>query len=135
MFFFFFFRLNTLYTPVLYDLYFLSPQFHFLSNLVLVVYEKTEMIHPSDFPSKTNVHPCHWTGVGVHAQHVSVHTSAILRAYENPHNHIQLFKKEGNLKTEQVVFLLPLFPKCLKTLNPNPNQLRPDKSPQIKLRN
>jgi hypothetical protein len=51
--------------PVLYNLYFLRNdsythffyflphQFHFLSNLVSVVYEKTEMVPPSDFPSKT----------------------------------------------------------------------------------
>jgi len=45
---------------VLYDLYFLPPQFHFLSNLVPVVYEKTEMVPPSNFPSKTNVHPRHF---------------------------------------------------------------------------
>jgi hypothetical protein len=54
---------------------------------------------------------------------VLVHTSDILRVYvmphfinENLHNHIILFQKEENLKTEQVVFLLPCFPKCLKTL-------------------
>lgn len=75
-----------MYTPMLYDLYFLPPQFHFLSNLVPVVYEKTEMVPPSNFSSKTNVQPRHSTGV-------SVHTSAILRAYENLYNHIQLFKK------------------------------------------
>jgi len=57
--------------PVLYDLYFLPPQFHFLSNLVPVVYEKTEMVHPSNFPSKTNVQPRHPTGVGVHGRHLS----------------------------------------------------------------
>jgi len=62
-----FLGLNTYLPPVLYDLYFLPPQFHFLSNLVPVVYEKTEMVPPSDFPSKTNVHPRHWTCVGVHA--------------------------------------------------------------------
>jgi hypothetical protein len=63
---------------VLYDLYFLSPQFHFLSNLVPVIYEKTEMVPPSDFPSKTNVQPHHPTGVGVHAQHLSPwYTSAL----------------------------------------------------------
>jgi hypothetical protein len=45
---------------MLYDLYFLPHQFHFLSNLVPVVYEKTEMVPPSDFSSKTNVHPRHW---------------------------------------------------------------------------
>jgi hypothetical protein len=55
-----FLGLNTYLPPVLYDLYFLPPQFHFLSNLVPVVYEKTEMVPPSDFPSKTNVHPRHW---------------------------------------------------------------------------
>jgi hypothetical protein len=72
---------------------------------------------------------------GICATPVPVHTLDILRAYENPHNHILLFQKEGNLKTEQVVFLLPYFSKCLKTLTPNPNQLWPDESPQIKLRN
>jgi hypothetical protein len=45
---------------MLYDLYFLLIQFHFLSNLVPVVYEKTEIVSPSDFPSETNVHPRHW---------------------------------------------------------------------------
>jgi hypothetical protein len=44
----------------LYDLYFLPHQFQFLSNSVPVIYEKTEMVPPSDFPSKTNVHPRHW---------------------------------------------------------------------------
>jgi hypothetical protein len=28
--------------------------------LVPVVYEKTEMVQSSDFPSKTNVYPHHW---------------------------------------------------------------------------
>jgi hypothetical protein len=56
------------YLPLmLYDLYFLSHQFYFLLNLVHVVYEKTEMILPSDFSFKTNVQPRHPTGVGVHA--------------------------------------------------------------------
>jgi len=36
----------------------LSPQFHFLSILVSVVYEKTEMVPPSDFPSTHGVF-CH----------------------------------------------------------------------------
>jgi hypothetical protein len=63
--------LNSLYTHVLYDLYFLPPQFHFLSNLVPVVYEKTEMVPPSNFPSKTNVQPRHPIGVGVYARHLS----------------------------------------------------------------
>jgi hypothetical protein len=52
---------------VLYDLYFLPPQFYFLPNLIHVVYEKTKIV-PS---SKTNVQPCHPTGVGVHARHLS----------------------------------------------------------------
>jgi hypothetical protein len=58
---------------------------------------------------------------------VPMHTSDILRVHvmppfinENPHNHIILFQTEENLKTEQVVFLLPCFLKCLKTLTPDP---------------
>jgi hypothetical protein len=54
--------LNSIYTHVLYDLYFLPHQFHFLSNLIPVVYEKTKMVPPSDFPSKTNVQPRHFLG-------------------------------------------------------------------------
>jgi hypothetical protein len=57
-----FLGLNTYLFQVLYNLYFLPLQFHFLSNLIHVVYEKTEMVPLSDFPSKTNVHPrffCH----------------------------------------------------------------------------
>jgi hypothetical protein len=65
-------------SPVLYNLYFLPPQFHFLSNLIPVVYEKTGMVPPSNFSSKTNVHPRHHTGVGVHARHLSPwYTSAL----------------------------------------------------------
>jgi hypothetical protein len=52
--------LNIYLSHVLYYLYFLFPQFHFLSNLVHVVYEKTEIVPPSDLQSKTNVHPRHW---------------------------------------------------------------------------
>jgi hypothetical protein len=63
--------LNSLYTPMLYNLYFLPPQFYFLPNLVPVVYEKTKMVPPSNFPSKTNVQSRHPTGVGVHARHLS----------------------------------------------------------------
>jgi hypothetical protein len=33
---------------------------HFLSNLVPVAYEKTEIVPPSNFSSKTNVHLRHW---------------------------------------------------------------------------
>jgi hypothetical protein len=63
---------------VLYELYFLPPQFYFVSKLVPVVWEKTEMVHPSNFPSKTNVQPRHPTGVDVHARHLSPwHTSAL----------------------------------------------------------
>jgi hypothetical protein len=70
--------LNTYLLPVLYNLYFLPLQFYFLPNLVPVVYEKTEMIPPSNFPSKTNVQPRHHTGVGVHARHLSPwHISAL----------------------------------------------------------
>jgi hypothetical protein len=62
---------------VLYDLYFLPPQFYFISNLVYMVYEKTKMVPPSNFPSKINVQPRHPIGVGVHAWHMSPwHTSA-----------------------------------------------------------
>jgi hypothetical protein len=53
-------RVKYIFAHVFYDLYFLLPQFHFLSNLVPVVYEKTEMVPLSDFPSKTNVHPQHF---------------------------------------------------------------------------
>jgi hypothetical protein len=49
--------LNSLYTLVLYNLYFLSPQFHFLANLVPVVYEKTEMVLSSD--SRQNLTSSH----------------------------------------------------------------------------
>jgi hypothetical protein len=66
-----FLGLNTYLPHVLYDLYFLTSQFHFLSNLVSVVYEKTEIVPPSYFPFKTNVQPRHPTGVGVHARHLS----------------------------------------------------------------
>jgi hypothetical protein len=65
--------------PVFYDLYFLPPQFYFLSNLVHVVYEKTEMVPPSNFLSKTNVQPRNPTSVGVHARHLSPwHTSVLI---------------------------------------------------------
>jgi hypothetical protein len=64
---------------VLYDLYFLLSQFYILPNLVPVVYEKTEMVPPSNFSSKTNVQPRHPTGVGVHARHLSPwHTSTLM---------------------------------------------------------
>jgi hypothetical protein len=66
--------LNTYVTLVLCDLYFLPPQFYFLSNLVPVVYEKMEMVPPSNFSSKTNVQSRHPTGVGVHARHLSPST-------------------------------------------------------------
>jgi len=57
---------------------FCPHQFYFLLNLVPVVYEKTEMVHLSNFPFKTNVQPRHLTGVGVHARHLSPwHTSAL----------------------------------------------------------
>jgi hypothetical protein len=49
-----------IFASVLYDLYFLPHQFHFLSNLVPVVYEKTKMVSSSDFSFKTNVHPRHF---------------------------------------------------------------------------
>jgi hypothetical protein len=62
---------------VLYDIYFLPPQFHFLSNLVPVVYEKTEMVPPSNFPSKTNVQSRHPTGVGVYARHLTTKKKGI----------------------------------------------------------
>jgi hypothetical protein len=58
--FWFILGINTYLPFVLYDIYFLSHQFHFLSNLLLVEYEKAEMVPPSDFPSKTNVHPRHF---------------------------------------------------------------------------
>jgi hypothetical protein len=62
---------------VFYELYFLSPQFCFVPKLVHVVWEKTKMVLPSNFSSKTNVQPRHATGVGVHARHVPVaHLSA-----------------------------------------------------------
>jgi hypothetical protein len=66
-----FLGLNTYLPHVLYDLYFLPSWFYFLSNLVHVVYEKTKMVHVSNFLSKTNVQPRHPTGVGVHARHLS----------------------------------------------------------------
>jgi hypothetical protein len=70
--------LNSLYTHVLYDIYFLPHQLHFLPNLVPVVYEKTEMVPPSNFPSKTNVQPHHPIGIDVYAQHLSPwHTSTL----------------------------------------------------------
>jgi hypothetical protein len=48
----FLFGLNTYLPIVLYDLYFLSSQFYFLSNLIPMVHEKTEMVPPSNFPSR-----------------------------------------------------------------------------------
>jgi hypothetical protein len=42
-------RVKYIFAHVLYDLYFLPSQFHFLSNLVPVVYEKMEIVPPSDF--------------------------------------------------------------------------------------
>jgi hypothetical protein len=64
--------------PVLYELYFLPSQFYFISKLVHVVWENTEMVPPSNFLSKTNVQPRHLTGVGVHAWHLSPwHTSTL----------------------------------------------------------
>jgi len=59
--------LNTYLAPLLYELYFLLPQFCFVPKLVPVVWEKTEMVPPSNFPSKTNVQPRHPTSVGVYA--------------------------------------------------------------------
>jgi len=70
--------LNKLDTPMLYDLYFLPPQFCFVPKLVPVVWKKTEMVPPSNFRSKTIVQPRNPTGVGVHARHLSPwHTSAL----------------------------------------------------------
>jgi len=78
VYFLFFLVLNTYLAPVLYELYFLPPQFCFVTKLVPVVWEKTKMVPPSNFPFKTNVQPRHPTGVGVHAQHLSPwHTSAL----------------------------------------------------------
>jgi len=57
---------------------FCSLNFLFLSNLIHVVWEKTEMIPLSNFPSKTNVQPCHPTNVDVHVWHMSPwYTSAL----------------------------------------------------------
>jgi hypothetical protein len=68
----FYFGLNTYLPHVLYDLYFLPHQFYFLPNLVHVVYEKMEMVPPSNFSSKTNVQPRHPTGWRTCATHVPV---------------------------------------------------------------
>jgi hypothetical protein len=63
-------------------LYFLPHKFSFLSKVVPVVWEKIEMVPPSNFSSKTNVQPCHPTGVGVHVRpclraHLSVRETSI----------------------------------------------------------
>jgi hypothetical protein len=52
---FFLVGLNSLYTLVLYNFYFLPSRFYFLLNLVPMVYENMEMVHSSNFSSKTNV--------------------------------------------------------------------------------
>jgi len=127
--------LNSLYTPVLYNLYFLSPQFYFWSNLVPMVYEKMKMVPPSNFPSKTMIQPCHPTGFGIHARHLSPSTPQPSYVLMKIHKIHSIFLKRGKFKNWIRCFLLSFFPKCLKILTPNPNQFRPNESPQIKLRN
>jgi len=64
--------LSTFLPPVVSNFYFLPTVLHFFfSQMVLVLLEKTEIVPPSNFLSKTNGLPCHPTCVDVILQHLS----------------------------------------------------------------
>jgi len=64
------FGLNTLLILVIWKFYFLLPMLSFVSYMVLMLCEKTEIVSSSIFSSKTNIWPCHRKVVGVIMRHL-----------------------------------------------------------------
>jgi cbb3-type cytochrome oxidase subunit 3 len=79
-----------------------------------VVYEKTEMVPPSDFPSKTNVQPRHLTGrcwhtcaTHVPVAHLSDDVATIFFLMISLYNNIYIYRKSHKAQKANMYLTRP----------------------------